>query len=587
MQELSLLEPAPPPGTRHDFVDVMWQIGEKRSCDEVLIRYDCGHAMKAEVLVPVLPRTREYSNEEADRRRFLQHSMFVLTKNPGSPKVQITVPEGRCRACGRGQRQVLTCGLLQLDLSEASAGGAKAGALRAGALGAQAAFTSGRRLELPLSSHVFLAAMGQVCRLPDNVAPPPLLQNTSAAGRTLRPFDGPPLSREALQPWSRKDVEDEVKADVVKYADRMAILLWLLAIECIYLCAVRFGHTVVDEPPSFASAAIFTELRTLPALSQFELDASCPSWLLSALTVAVHKVFGPEASGKGGDLDASLMWSVFVHPTWILLSTLMGPYFWVLDLLLRLPKFFTTEALMATGRQFVIGPCSWFWTSTLDLYDALAWLSFSGAAIWQPAVVLSQMPLTNPTLVAAVLSVVVAALSAQHPPSLPLPVMGGVWEELPNFGISRSLKRLVSKSGSLGPLAQRLRGMWLRKRKEGRAQKGGAKGSPPPRGSKEGGQGKADKQQSHDGSGGRGRERSTSASSLPACFLCLDRPSRYILEPCGHRVVCCECAIQLVEAAARNRSTMEAGGSQHSSEKSGGACPSCGQSIGRAMRLFC
>merc|ERR1712217_524424 len=51
--------------------------------------------------------------------------------------------------------------------------------------------------------------------------------------------------------------------------------------------------------------------------------------------------------------------------------------------------------------------------------------------------------------------------------------------------------------------------------------------------------------------------------------------------------VCCECAVQLVEAAARNRSMSEAADrAHHASERGGGACPSCGVAITRAMRLF-
>merc|ERR1712217_3458 len=82
-----------------------------------------------------------------------------------------------------------------------------------------------------------------------------------------------------------------------------------------------------------------------------------------------------------------------------------------------------------------------------------------------------------------------------------------------------------------------------------------------------------------------GRAPSVSSQpSAPACFVCLDRPSRYVLEPCGHRVVCGDCAVQLVEAAARNRSMSEAiGSAHHASERGGGACPSCGMVITRAM----
>merc|ERR1712060_417507 len=77
-----------------------------------------------------------------------------------------------------------------------------------------------------------------------------------------------------------------------------------------------------------------------------------------------------------------------------------------------------------------------------------------------------------------------------------------------------------------------------------------------------------------------GREKAqTGRPSAPACFLCLDRPSRYVLEPCGHRVVCGECAVQLVEAVVRNRAMSDAAGGAHYASQGGGACPSCGMAI--------
>lgn len=209
---------------------------------------------------------------------------------------------------------------------------------------------------------------------------------------------------------------------------------------------------------------------------------------------------------------------------------------------------------------------------------------------------LSQIPVTNPMGVAMVLSLLVAAFSAPQPPSLPLP---GVWGEMPSFEFTKGIRRAVSKS-SLGPLCSRLHTLWTSARKDGRPKTGGARGGVPAvrgkndkgvgadregragKDGKDGGPGRPEKL-AHAGRGGHQEGR----TQQPACFLCLDRPSRYILEPCGHRVVCGECAVQLVEGAARNRAVSEGAGAHHgSSEKSGGACPSCGQAITRAMRVF-
>lgn len=456
-----------------DFTDIVWQIAEKRGCDEVIIRYDCGHAIRADVWAPALPKTREYGTLEAERRRFVQHSLFLLTREPGASWVQITVPEGRCRHCGRGQRQVLICGPIQVDLTEGA--------------------STARRLELPLSSHAFLASMGQVCRLPENITPPPLLQG---ARGSVKPFDGPPLSREGLRQWSRKEVEDDLRGEVMKYIGAAMLVLIALAIECLYLCVLYLNPTATSPSGEGAGASSTRRLQAV-------------------LVKLVHACL----QGSGQQLGNNLR-EVFIRP----------------------------------------------------------------------AMLLSQVPVTNPMAVAMVLSLLVAALSAPQPPSLSLP---SVWSDLPNLEITRGLKKAVSRSTSLGPLVQRFRSLWGRK--EGRP-KGGLRGIPTARSSKERGHtngreraevaGRPDKVQTGK-QDGRPPAAASPQQSAPPCFVCLDRPSRYVLEPCGHRVVCGECAVQLVEAAARNRSMSEAaGGTHHGSERGGGACPSCGMAITRAMRLF-
>ena len=139
---------------RYPVAHMRWQV----------VRYDCGHSLRAEVSAPLLPSTKElvnsfmtycfhgkwnswkdYGTHETDRSRYVQHCLhvrgFALVFNPDKlmslkslqrsslgillkrrpdcacchaashnaccSKVQITVPEGRCRHCQRGQRQTL------------------------------------------------------------------------------------------------------------------------------------------------------------------------------------------------------------------------------------------------------------------------------------------------------------------------------------------------------------------------------------------------------------------------------------------------------------------------------------------------
>lgn len=639
MQELSLLQREQPPSAgggasqggsgamqtadgRRDFVDVMWQIADKRSCDEVFIRYECGHCIKAEIWVPALPKTREYTNSEADRRRFMQHSIFVLTKNPGAPKVQITVPEGRCRHCGRGQRHSLVCGPLQMELGDDRSAGAngrrqsqgdtaeqhgharaKAGT-RGGGGAAQpngygnsnqsALATTGgtRRLELPLSSHVFLAAMGQVCRLPDNVTPPPLLQNNNLLQNgNLKPFDGPALSREGLHQWSRKEIEDELKAEVVKYVGGATFLLMFVVVECLYLCIIHFGPSshITGGASLNVSHSISSELRNLSSVSSIEMGVANSTWVLSALTLTVHKAFGP--GGSNGEGGASLWWSIVVHPLWILVSIVLAPLLWVLDLVVAFPRFLLLHVVFALVHALIWRPCSWVFTILWEVVHNSVSLLLR-CIFSRPTAVLSQIPMTNPMVVAMVLSLLVAALSAPQPPSLPL---CGVWSELPGLEFTRGIRRAMSRSKTLRPIVQHMPVSWGVAKNESRP-KGGLRGIPATRGQKDkahaGGRGPdgVNGRSERGAQAGRSQESrmpsgSAALHSAPACFVCLERPSWYVLEPCGHRVVCGECAIQLVEAAARNRSVSE-GVAHHSSEKGGGACPSCGLAITRAMRLF-
>lgn len=559
MKGLSLVEGA----HRRDFADVVWQIADKRGCDEVAIRYDCGHAIRADVWAPTLAKTREYGVGEAERRRFMQHSLFVMTREPGAPRVQITVPEGLCRLCARGQRQTLICGPLQMDLTDAPA--------------------AARRLELPLSSHAFLSVMGQVCRLPENLSTPPIPQGKDGS---LKPFDGPPLPRESLRQWTRREVEDDLRAEVRRYVGMAMLALMLVGIQALYLCRVHLAPATSafegEGGENSSEPGMAGELGNLTSVGSFEMGLANSTWALSVLTVAVHKAFAPEATSVGPeDLvpGTHFFWSYLVHPLWMVTSVLLAPLMLVLDFVVVA----VVRILFSLTRDLVWRPASWVITDLTKLTSGLVTM-FVHNVIIRPTVVLSQIPMTNPMLVAMLLSLLVALVSAPQPPSLSLP---SIWSKLPSFELTQSLKKAISRSKSLGPLVQQIKALWGM-RKEGRA-KGGRLGVPASRGSKGGSAGSRDRVV--DSAPGRPEKAgackqdgktpgsSVQQQSAPPCFVCLDRPSRYILEPCSHRVVCGECAVQLVEAAARNRSMSEGAGG-------GGACPSCGMAISRAMRLF-
>jgi len=569
MQELSIAEGGM---RRRDFADVVWQIAECRGCDEVVIRYDCGHVIAADVWAPSLPRTRDYGSQEAERRRFMQHSLYVLTKDPGAPKVQIAVPEGRCRHCGRGTRQVLICGPLQMDLSEDRQ--------RSGAPGPRPAAMA-RRLELPLSSHAFLAAMGQVCRMPENITPPPLVRGGLTRGAVIRPFDGPPLPREGMRQWTRREVEDELRSQLARCEGGAACALLGMVLSCIALITLQLGlRGVSTADPQAGNSSAEADINATQALSTFALAAQ-------ALKES------PEAPSTGG---SSLFWSLLVRPIWLLIVTLLAPVLWVLDLAVAVPRFVLLDVCLGLLRKLILQPCSWVLSFTVEAVSGTSTFLFR-CFLSRPTAVLSQIPVTNPMAVSMALSLLVAALSAPQPPSLSLP---SLWGELPNLEIAKGLRKAASRSKSLAPLVQRLRmlSLWASARKDRRQKGGGVRGVPAGRGQKERGHadrsdkksdvpGKPDKPQAGQKEGKAPSGSSHQQQSAPACFVCLDRPSRYILEPCGHRVVCEECAMQIVENAVRSRSTSEAaGGGHHSAERGGGACPLCGLVITRAMRLF-
>jgi len=397
-----------------------------------------------DVWVPMLPKTSDYVND--DRRRFMQHGFFVLTKSPGERQVQITV-EGRCR-CG-GQRQTLVCGPLQMDLTERERDRERRSRPRGASNGA---LPASRRLELPFSSHVFLAAMGQVCTLPEDIRPPPL----SGESALLRPPEGSAqLSHDALRQWSRKEIEEELRAEVVTCVGCAACFI-MIVVGCLYVC---LAHMDFSGP----SGGLY-----------FEPSTEGGTWL-STFHRAFERACSTIAAEGSGEVPASRISWIFslLRAIWFLITMIFLPLFWVLDLLLSLPHVPSNQR--------------------------------------------GDFSIPNPMVVAISVSLLVAAFSAPFG-----------WSDL--FGRVRSG-------------LERLRAAWCRDERDAS---------------------KSDK----------GRE----GKHTPACFLCLDRPSRYAVEPCGHRVTCAECTIQLVEAAVRNRS--------EGCPEKGGTCPFCGTAVSRAIRVF-
>eukprot|EP00435_Cladocopium_sp_Y103_P003226 s2673_g1.t1 len=60
--ELQIVE-----GSQHrDFADIVWQITERGTCNEFVVRYDCGHSLRAEICVPAIPSTKDGPHGGAD-----------------------------------------------------------------------------------------------------------------------------------------------------------------------------------------------------------------------------------------------------------------------------------------------------------------------------------------------------------------------------------------------------------------------------------------------------------------------------------------------------------------------------------------
>lgn len=170
------------------------------------MRYDCGHSLRAEVIAHTFPSVKEYGNQESELLRYAQHCLHVLTRHPGLAQLQVTVAEGRCRHCQRGQRQTLVCGPVHVDLREPASPGLVAKAL--GAVRVEA-LAQAKRLELAMTGHAFLSTIAQACRLPGAALVPP----SGAAEAALElPFCS--KDPDELQQWTRKEVEDVWRVEI-------------------------------------------------------------------------------------------------------------------------------------------------------------------------------------------------------------------------------------------------------------------------------------------------------------------------------------------------------------------------------------
>lgn len=586
---------------RRDLADVLWQIGERRGCNEIVVRYDCGHTLRAEVSAPVLPKIQEYGSGEAERRRYLQHCLHVLTRDPSATQVQITVQEGRCRHCSRGSRQTLVCGPIHADLRE-SAVPANAAKVSQNSLDSLQ-HMAGKKLELPMTSHAFLAAMGAVCQLPDSANGSSSLLLTQNNQAVLQnPFDAPALSREGIKQCLRKDIEEEMESEFRRYFYCAGLVLVLLAAECVYLFLVhlRPSQDLLESDWDELAAGNTTVkgarlgLSNLTSLSSLELRIANSTWVLSALTLAVHKAFGPsefvEESKDVAGSNVNFMWGAVwnvVHPLWVVTSVMLAPLLWVLDLVVAVPRFMILNVLFAGVREIIWRPCG-FLLSVLarGVFNLVAFLL---RCIFSPPTAVAYMPTANPMAAAMMLCIVIAIITSPVPLTF---LLHNLWTDFASLDLIRKLKRTVLGAQVLDRLG------WASARNNEARSKGGGGGvgrsMPTSKASAKDSRGSsgaaADK-----GSGSQGLRSEGSVGSkeklqgsgggilfAPPCFVCLDRPSRYALEPCGHRVVCGECAVQLVDP--RSRTANEVAG--HQTDRGGGQCPSCGQAITRAMRIF-
>lgn len=553
MQELQIVE-----GSQHrDFADIVWQITERGTCNEFVVRYDCGHSLRAEICVPAIPSTKEYGSHPTERLRYAQHALHVLTRNPAALQAQVTVLEGRCRHCQRGQRQTLVCGPVHVDLREPASPGLVVKALGGITVDVLA---QAKRMELAMTGHQFLTTVCQV--LPDGAEiPPPSGAKEAVFETPFASLDAPVNLKEELHQWLRKEVEDELESLLLRYVCCATMILMLLFCECFYIFTVQIlpqeetGAKDMEDVQSSMALA----LSNLTSVSSLELQMTNSTWMLSALTLAVHKALGPgealepDSTGSSG----GFLWSFFIHPLWVFILLLLRPLS-ALESLVLLPRSMILACLTSV-RELVLRPGAFL------LGILFSMLLFLLQSLFSPPTLFASAGSANPILGAAFIVVSLAAITSPVPLTL---LAHDLCALVANLDLVRRLRRAAGHK-ALGRLLDRLHLSPLGSASRGSKGQRSKKDYKPARSES----GRGDKLQGKDEKGG--------VPFVPSCFVCLDKPSRYILEPCGHRVVCGDCAVQLVDAAARSRpATEERGGDR------GGNCPSCGQSVNRAMRIF-
>jgi hypothetical protein len=400
-----------------------------------------------------------------------------------------------------------------------------------------------RRLELVLSSHVFLAAMGQVCRLPDDILPP----STNLRNGVFNPLQGALPAHEGSFQISRKDIEDELARKVARYLGGATFFLFAVLAQCLYFMVMWFDD---GSEASRLSRSLIAWLGMAPSW--------LPSWVRDMF--AVLEV--PKEDGSY--ISICWSWCSWIgQPLGFLSPFILTPLAWTLDVVMVLIHL-VFNVLSALVRGLML-PCRWSFGVVLHIItNPMALIS---QLMSLPMSVISLMSF-NAMLGGLLLSLLVVVLSAPQPLSL---LLQSVCGELPSLGLGRG--------------NQRFSRLWHHSGKEN-----GIQGSMPVARKKDAHAGGGRVESNGSGTSGHradkdGQCRPCASSSQSVCFVCLERPSHYILEPCGHRVVCGDCAVRIMEVASKGR-LGEVTSGRHPSEKSGGTCPNCGQAVKQAMRIF-
>eukprot|EP00913_Durusdinium_trenchii_P018278 g17173.t1 len=392
------------------------------------------------------PNPKEYGTTDPERRRYAQHCLYVLTRNPGVTQVQVTVSEGRCRHCQRGQRQTLVCGPVHVDLREPASPG-----LVAKALGniPMDALSQAKRIVLPMTAHAFLAAIGQDGRRRTPTGAPFL--GRFALGEARRSTG---WVEQEMPQWERKEIEDEMESFMLRYVCCAFMVLLCFLCEFGYVLGRELTPQENESMEEYIQGELEEQMMTaqalsnLTSLSSLEFRMANSTWTLSALTLAVHKAFGPEdmegmeAAGRSlaakqmhlilaprspEDLSSGgILWSA-IHPLWVALLLVLGPIAWM-DCLLALPRSMLadarpTKAYTSPGK-LVLGVIAG--VRELILRPGGFMLGIAGSTLLfllrsffaPPTLFVTSGPTANPILGAGFISISLAAITSPVPLTL-------------------------------------------------------------------------------------------------------------------------------------------------------------------------